>query len=607
MTTATTTFALCRVLLSHAISPLAKIRKISNAALFCILQLNHKVHGHLFHANSYMVLALHTHLAPKDLSPEPFSSSSRLLPHLNKINDCLSEYTESPNASIQWYRLLAVLFHNQKVPKNSVDRDLLILPPPVSMDNRLLMASAHLPICFDILKKYAAKHSNMPQDFKRQEPTNSIRFALDYINQHAHDAGLRGQISAIVQDLQTISNCLIKLSELRRNSIGSQTVEKEDQHFIIETLVELASACRLVPELRQYWLLRLTEVHLHFKQLTEAAQTLLHTLALDIEQLVSRKSASLPMSLSDGLNSMARQLFVPNVMEESALEHAVGLPVPFIVSGEYSQEKMTVGEAGKRFSELAEKVIKCFRLAEQFELIPPVCEWIMQILSTLGEEDNLSNIKRFLEELEDDSTHSPQLFGTYFRVGFYGSLFGDQDRKEYIYKEAPLTKLPEIASRLQDYYSNQQGGKPVEVIRDSNPVVDKNLSGTTAYLQITYVEPYFEEFELRKRKSETQRNYGIKRFVMVIPFTQKGSAHGGISEQYKRKVILEVPRTFPYLSTRLPVISRKELILSPIEVALEDVAKRNQQLAVAINTDPPDAKFLQMAIQVSPLLLSFNS
>nr|CDS28280.1 dedicator of cytokinesis protein [Hymenolepis microstoma] len=596
-TPSSTVFALCRVLLSHAISPLSKIRKISNAALFCIFHWNYKINGHLFHANNYAILALHAHLAPKDLSPEQFSSSSWLLPHLNKINDCLSEYSESPNASIPWVRLLAILFHNQRIPQASVDKDLFILPPSGFMDNRLLMASAHFPICFDVLKKYAAKHSNMPHDVKRQKPTNAIRFALDYINQHAQDAGLRGQISATVQDLQTISNCLNRLSELQKNSIGSQKVEKEDQHFVIETLVELASACRLVPELRQYWLLRLTEVHLLFKQPAEAAQALLHTLALDIEQLVSRKSASLPNNLSEGVTIMARQLFIPNVLEESALGHAVGLPVPFTISGEYIQQKMTVGEAAKRFSEFVEKVIKCFRLAEQFELIPPVCEWIIQILHTLGDQDSINNIKRFLGELEGESIHSHQLFGTYFRVGFYGRPFGDQDGKEYIYKEAPLTKLPEIASRLHDYYSNQLGGKPVEVIRDSKPVVDKDLSSTTAYLQITYVEPYFEEFELRKRKNETERNYGIKRFVMVIPFTQKGSAHGGISEQYKRKVILEVPRTFPYLNTRLPVISRKELILSPIEVALEDVAKRNQQLAVAINTNPPDAKFLQMAIQ----------
>lgn len=39
-------------------------------------------------------------------------------------------------------------------------------------------------------------------------------------------------------------------------------MEKENQHSVVEILVELASACRLVPELRQYWLLRLAEVHL---------------------------------------------------------------------------------------------------------------------------------------------------------------------------------------------------------------------------------------------------------------------------------------------------------------------------------------------------------
>lgn len=41
------------------------------------------------------------------------------------------------------------------------------------------------------------------------------------------------------------------------------------------------------------------------------------------------------------------------------------------------------------------------------------------------------------------------MFGTYFRVGFYGSKFGDLDREEFIYKEPTLTKLPEIFSRLE--------------------------------------------------------------------------------------------------------------------------------------------------------------
>ena len=41
------------------------------------------------------------------------------------------------------------------------------------------------------------------------------------------------------------------------------------------------------------------------------------------------------------------------------------------------------------------------------------------------------------------------MMGTYFRVGFYGSSFGDLDGEEFIYKEPAITKLPEIAHRLQ--------------------------------------------------------------------------------------------------------------------------------------------------------------
>ena len=41
------------------------------------------------------------------------------------------------------------------------------------------------------------------------------------------------------------------------------------------------------------------------------------------------------------------------------------------------------------------------------------------------------------------------MFGTYFRVGFYGAKFGDLNGQEFVYKEPAITKLPEIAHRLE--------------------------------------------------------------------------------------------------------------------------------------------------------------
>lgn len=119
---------------------------------------------------------------------------------------------------------------------------------------------------------------------------------------------------------------------------------------------------------------------------------------------MSRKSVSLPINLSEGADAMARQLSIPNVLEESALEHAVGLPVPFTMSDEQSQRKMTTGAVAKRFSELVEKIAKCFYLAEQVELIPPVCEWIMPMLYAVGEQDSLNKINRLLGESYGEST-----------------------------------------------------------------------------------------------------------------------------------------------------------------------------------------------------------
>ena len=38
-------------------------------------------------------------------------------------------------------------------------------------------------------------------------------------------------------------------------------------------------------------------------------------------------------------------------------------------------------------------------------------------------------------------------------------------------------------------------------------------------------------------------------------------------------------------------------MLSPIEVAIEDIQKKTQELSAATNQDPPDPKILQMVLQ----------
>lgn len=72
--------------------------------------------------------------------------------------------------------------------------------------------------------------------------------------------------------------------------------------------------------------------------------------------------------------------------------------------------------------------------------------------------------------MRDHFSADKRCFGTYFRVGFYGTRFADLDGEEFIYKEPPFTKLSEISHRLETFYTERFGKGVVEVIKDSNNV-----------------------------------------------------------------------------------------------------------------------------------------
>lgn len=209
---------------------------------------------------------------------------------------------------------------------------------------------------------------------------------------------------------------------------------------------------------------------------------------------------------------------------------------------------------------MIEQAANSFHCAGMYESIDRVYKVLLPIVEAGHDYKKLSNIHGKLREAYEkiDQLQGKRVFGTYFRVGFYGSVFGDLDGEEFVYKEPPLTKLSEISDRLETFYSERFGQDKVVIVKDSNPVNPDKLSPEKAYIQITYVEPYFESFETRRRVTSFHLNDCLKNFVFSTPFTNDPNRpHGELHEQHKRKTILTTQCHFPYVKTRIPVVAKR--------------------------------------------------
>ncbi|XP_022087787.1 dedicator of cytokinesis protein 7-like isoform X2 [Acanthaster planci] len=384
------------------------------------------------------------------------------------------------------------------------------------------------------------------------------------------------QVRDLVFNLHMILSDTVKMKEFN-----------EDPEMLVDLMYRIAKGYQTSPDLRLTWLQNMAGKHTEHKNHTEAAHCLVHSAALVAEYLhMLEDRPYLP------IGCVTFEKISCNVLEESAVSDDVVSPdEEGICTGKYFTESGLVG--------LLEHAAASFNLAGMFEAVNEVYKILIPIHEANRDYKKLAIIHGKLQEAFNKIVHlgGKRLWGTFFRVGFYGSKFGDVDGEEFIYKEPAITKLPEIAHRLESFYGDRFGAENVEVIKDSNPVDQTKQDPEKAYIQVTYVEPYFDFYETLQRPTFFDRNYNIRRFMFATPFTKSGKAHGDIREQYKRKTVLTTAKAFPYIKTRVAVVHRQEIVLSPVEVGIEDLQKKTKELTVATHQEPPDAKMLQMVLQ----------
>ncbi|XP_064415940.1 dedicator of cytokinesis protein 7 isoform X8 [Latimeria chalumnae] len=420
------------------------------------------------------------------------------------------------------------------------------------------------------------------QTFNEEFLRRSLKTILTYAEEdfELRETTFPDQVQDLVFNLHMILSDTVKMKE-----------HQEDPEMLIDLMYRIAKGYQTSPDLRLTWLQNMAGKHSERNNHAEAAQCLVHSAALVAEYLSMLEDRKyLPVGC------VTFQNISSNVLEESAVSDDVVSPdEEGICSGKYFTEAGLVG--------LLEQAAAASSMAGMYEAVNEVYKVLIPIHEANRDAKKLSTIHSKLQDafskIVHQSTGWERMFGTYFRVGFYGSKFGDLDEQEFVYKEPAITKLAEISHRLEGFYGERFGEDVVEVIKDSNPVDKCKLDPNKAYIQITYVEPYFDTYEMKDRITYFDKNYNLRRFMYCTPFTLDGRAHGDLHEQFKRKTILTSSHAFPYIKTRINVIHKEEIILTPIEVAIEDMQKKTQELAFATHQEPADPKMLQMVLQGS--------
>ncbi|XP_041813912.1 dedicator of cytokinesis protein 7-like isoform X1 [Chelmon rostratus] len=418
------------------------------------------------------------------------------------------------------------------------------------------------------------------QNFNEEHLRRSLKTILTYAEEdlELRDTPFPEQVQDLVFNLHMILTDTVKMKE-----------HQQDPEMLIDLMYRIAKGYQNSPDLRLTWLQNMAGKHCERGNHAEAAHCLVHSAALVAEYLNMLEDCRyLP------IGCVTFQNISSNVLEESAVSDDVLSPEEEgICAGKYFSESGLVG--------LLEQAAASFNMAAMYEAINEVYKILLPIHEANRDFKKLATVHGKLQDafnkVYNQSSGWERMFGTYFRVGFYGCRFGDLDEQEFVYKEPSITKLAEISHRLEEFYSERFGDDAVEIIKDSNPVDKNKLDPNKAYLQITYVEPFFDTYELKERITYFDKNYNLRTFMYCTPFTLDGRAHGDLNEQYKRKTILTTSHAFPYIKTRINVIHKEEIILVPMEVAIEDMQKKTQELAFATNQDPADSKMLQMVLQ----------
>ncbi|EFA83784.1 DOCK family protein [Heterostelium album PN500] len=390
----------------------------------------------------------------------------------------------------------------------------------------------------------------------------------------------KSQIEEVINRINT----LIKYS----NTINAN---RTDIEMVAEMYYNISNSYFESPNLRVTWLENLSKKNCDNGQFDEGAQCLIQSAYL-ISCYLTQKS-KLHIRQSDFIAicpNIPKELELPPLKDESLFQT-------------WTLEYMV---------ELLENAISLTLKANRYELAIEIYSLISKIYKSKKDYKSLisvlSNQKVVCETLIE-KTKEIRFQPKYYRISFQGAKFEELDGKEYIYKKPADCLLKHIQTQIREHLFEKFGKSDESVVLLPNTPFDRaSLDNDKLYFQIITVEPYIELSQLQLPAADPLANgsqfdqyFGVSQFISETAYSHEGKAiQEDLSKQLKKKTIFSVdPASFPYLKNRIDVTSKREIILSPIENAIELIKGRIVKLIEQLQTPSPRINLLQQVIQGS--------
>lgn len=234
---------------------------------------------------------------------------------------------------------------------------------------------------------------------------NSLKLILAYADNDMEfsETSFPAQVKDLILNLNTILCDTVKMKEFQ-----------DDNEMIIDLMYRIAGCYQSSPDMRLIWLQNMAQKHLERQNLAEAGQCLIHAAALVAEYLsMIENRPYLPVGCAS-----FRHVTI-NVLEESAISDDVIQSIQGICTGKYFSETGLIG--------LVEQAAVFLMHSQNYEVANQLYKILIPIYEHHRDIKKLSQVHSKLHDCFNKIllNGARRLFGTYFRVGFYGHRFED--------------------------------------------------------------------------------------------------------------------------------------------------------------------------------------